>query len=123
MKPIRLTLAVAVAALGLQACDVSVKPQASSSTPAATQQAQQPAAPVDSTPTPVQSTEAPATPSGATTPGAAADPSAAAQAPGAPETTAMGAQPAPAPAVPDGIAAPTELAQFFEQNAIKPKAQ
>lgn len=110
MKTVRLSFAAALAALGLQACDVSVQPQASTS--ASTQQAQQPAAPVDATPAPVQSTPAPAS-----TPVAAGDSSAA-----APETAAMGAQPA-AQAVPDGVAAPTELAQFFEQNAIQPKAQ
>lgn len=115
MKTVRLSFAAALAALGLQACDVSVQPQASTS--ASTQQAQQPAAPVDATPAPVQSTPAPAS-----TPVAAGDSSAAAPAPAAPETAAMGAQPA-AQAVPDGVAAPTELAQFFEQNAIQPKAQ
>jgi hypothetical protein len=103
MKTVRLSLVVGLAALGLQACDVSVKPEAASTpAPEAAQQAPQPAAPVDATPTPTQSTEAPA--------------------PATPETAAMGAQPA-APAVPDGVAAPTELAQFFEQNPIKPKAQ
>lgn len=119
MKTVRLSLIAALASLGLQACDINVKPEAAS-TPVATQQAQQPAAPVDATPTPVQSTEAPATPA---VTGTTADSSAAGAPAAAPETAAMGAQPAAAPAVPDGVAAPTELAQFFEQNVIKPQVQ
>ena len=116
MKTVRLSLVIALSALGLQACDVSVKPTQNT---AAAPQSTQPAAPADATPTPVGSADASAaaTPSA---PVAAADSNTAPAA--APDTNAMGAQPG-APAASDGVAAPTELARFFEQNPIKPKAQ
>ena len=104
-----LPVVVALAAAGLAACDVNVKPPESS--PAATapapgpqttetppQATAQPTAPVDATPTPVQPT------ADASLPGT----------PAAPDTGAMGA-----PAGTDGVAAPTELSRFMEENARK----
>ena len=122
MKTARLSFLIALTALGLQACDVQVKPSQGTSTAQ-----QQPAAPVDSTPAPVQPTGAPAAAppvaSADTTNAAPVTPGAAPATPGAaPETNAMGAQAEAAPASADGVATPTELARFFEQNAIKPKA-
>ena len=143
MKHWQLTLAAALAAAGLQACDVQVHEPARTTVNApanslpdntplngqASTQAQAPA--------PVPSTTAPPT-SGDNTvaAGAAADPMAAASGPqdaasagapqaaagadapqaaaSAPETAAMGAQATPSAAgTPDGVAAPTELSRFF----------
>ena len=52
MKTLRLSLVVALSALGLQACDVNVKPaEHAAGAPQETATAPQPAAPVDATPT------------------------------------------------------------------------
>ena len=125
MKHWKLPLAAALAVLGLQACDVSVReaPRTTvtaptSTLPDSTPMNGQPAA----TPPAVAATEATTTPttSGdnttAATP-AAADPAQAAAS--APDTGAMGAQPgpsAPAVSVSDGTAAPTELSRFLEET-------
>lgn len=126
MKHWKLPLAAALAVIGLQACDVSVREEPrttvtapTSSLPDSTPMNGQPA----TTPPAVAATEATTTPttSGdnpvAATPPASSDPALAAAS--APETAAMGAQPglsASAVSVPDGTAAPTELSRFLEET-------
>lgn len=125
MKHWKLPLAAALAVIGLQACDVSVREEPrttvtapTSTLPDSTPMNGQPAATppavaaAESTTTPTTSGDNPT----AATP-AAADPAQAAAS--APDTGAMGAQSgpsAPAVSVPDGTAAPTELSRFLEET-------
>jgi murein DD-endopeptidase MepM/ murein hydrolase activator NlpD len=125
VKHWKLPLAAALAVIGLQACDVSVREDArttvtppTSSLPDSTPMNGQPAA----TPPAVAGAEPTTTPTtSGDNPLAAAPPAAdpALAAASSPDTAAMGAQPepaAPAVSVPDGTAAPTELARFLEET-------
>lgn len=136
MKHWKLPLAAALAVIGLQACDVSVReePRTTVTAPTASlpdntpMNGQPAAAPpavagTEATTTPITSGDntTAATPSGdnstAATPPASADPALAAAS--SPDTAAMGAQSglsAPAASVPDGTAAPTELSRFLEAS-------
>jgi hypothetical protein len=119
MKAVHLPLVLALASLGLVACDVRTSPPESSSTASAP--ASQPSTPVDATPTPVQ----PGTENTAAAPAPGTDPAAAGAPPvegAAPDTSALGAPPAEQPAVPEGVAAPTELSRFLEENAARQAA-
>jgi predicted component of type VI protein secretion system len=141
MKNWQLTLLAAAAALSLQACEVNVRssaPQDSAATSqpaAATAEAPSPA-PADTsanTASTVAATGPTGTPTDASSasPVASADTSTPAATPVSPDATAMGAAspvPAAAPfaapaAASDGVAAPTELARFLEQNPPGAKQQ
>lgn len=143
MKHWNLPLAAALAVIGLQACDVSVReePRTSvtaptSSLPDSTPMNGQPATTPpavagteSTTPAPVAGTESTTTPttSGDNTVAAAPAPSAdpALAAASSPDTAAMGAQPGQSPAaasVPDGTAAPTELSRFLEETERRANA-
>lgn len=137
MKNWKLTLLAAASVLGLQACDVTVHDKPAAGPAASTA----PAPATASEPAPTASTE-PATsaPTTAAAPGAASmdgstpstDASMAAQTPppASPDTGAMGAPgtagtaspggPAPM-ATADGVAAPTELARFLQENPVQPR--
>ncbi|MCC2674932.1 MAG: hypothetical protein K0R58_1879 [Ramlibacter sp.] len=119
MKSLHLPLVLALASLGLAACDVRTGAPESSTTASAP--ASQPSTPVDATPTPVQ----PGSESTAAAPAPATDPTAAGTAPvvgAAPDTSALGAPAADQAAVPEGVAAPTELSRFLEENAARQAA-
>ena len=128
MKTWQLSILAAAAALGLQACDVSVRDAAPQDSAATSQPAPESSAPqVTSQPAPAAAasdsttlpSDAPTTVSSTPSP-----------APSSPDTAAMGAAAgagtaplgAPAmPAVADGAAAPSELARFLEENPVKPR--
>ncbi len=131
MKHWKLPLAAALAVLGLQACDVSVReaPRTTvtpptSSLPDSTPMNGQAATPAPVAPATESTAAAPTTtpttsgdnPAAATLP-PAADPAQAAAS--SPDTAAMGAQSgmtSPAVSVADGTAAPTELSRFLEES-------
>lgn len=129
MKQWNLYLAIAAVALSLQACDVTIhespKEQgAATSEPApptaSTQQASTsiassvPQEPVESEP----AAEAPTASVPADTAAHAPEPQTNAM--GAPAATAPDSAAAPAAATAEGVAAPTELARFFQENPIRP---
>jgi hypothetical protein len=139
MKNWKLTLVAAASVLGLQACDVTVhdKPAAGPAASAAPAPATagEPACEPAPTASMEAATPAPATaaaPDAATVDGStpSTDATIAAQTPppATPDTGAMGASGtagtaspgAPAPMAPaDGVAAPTELARFLEENPVQ----
>lgn len=123
MKNWKLTLLAAAAALGLQACDVSVNEKPAEPTASTTEPMPAPTASTEGTLPPA--TTAAAAPDGSLPP---ADPSTmAAQAtpPASPDTGAMGApgaMGASMPAAPaDGRAEDTELGRFVQENPVKPR--
>jgi hypothetical protein len=129
MIGLRYSLLATACALGLAACDVSVRDQPSAANQdsgVVTQSAPAPSSSESTASIPPSSDTSTTTaqaPLGADSSSAPAiggtqgDTAAVSPAAPVPETSAMGAQPAPAmPAAGDGSAAPTELSQFLEQS-------
>ena len=128
MKNWKLTLLAAAAALGLQACDVSVNEKPAEPTASTTEPMPAPTASTDSSSLPPATTAAaPATaaPEGSLPPADTSTMAAQTPPPASPDTGAMGAPGATGSSMPaaaaDGTAADTELGRFVQENPVKPR--
>lgn len=120
MKTWRLPLVIALASMGLAACDVQVRDTPSQSSAAADVQQAVPVASTAPASPPPATDVATTRPMPADSTGTAAAPAPSADSSLVPPTAQMGAAPAgnDMAAMPsDGVAAPTELQRFFEQTA------